>query len=202
MKLNKLCLLWHLLHRLTWSQSVFTVGFGSKIFSFHSLSWITCWKWIIFIWLKLDWKCQAHYNQPETITPPNKCKFCVGASWHDLPGRYSSLAALIWISVSAAICSFWVTSSAVRLVLPRTRIRLSSSTSEPYKEIFACQKMDENGNITHEIATVMEFRIRDIDGTDVHVQFLRISVHLTLFNYPPCVWVQRPTLIALQTNIF
>lgn len=48
-----------------------------------------------------------------------------------LPGRYSSLAALIWISVSAAICNFWVTSSAVHFVLLRTRIRLSSSTKEP-----------------------------------------------------------------------
>lgn len=56
------------------------------------------------------------------------------ASCHDPPGLYSSLAALIWISVSAAIWSFWVTSSAVCLVLPRTTIRLSSSTSEPCQE--------------------------------------------------------------------
>lgn len=56
------------------------------------------------------------------------------ASCQDPPGLYSSLAALIWISVSAAIWSFWVTSSAVCLVLPRTTIRLSSSTSEPCQE--------------------------------------------------------------------
>lgn len=56
------------------------------------------------------------------------------ASRSDPPGLYSSLAALIWISVSAAIWSFWVTSSAVCLVLPRTTIRLSSSTSEPCQE--------------------------------------------------------------------
>lgn len=56
------------------------------------------------------------------------------ASRRDPPGLYSSLAALIWISVSAAIWSFWVTSSAVCLVLPRTTIRLSSSTSEPCQE--------------------------------------------------------------------
>lgn len=90
----------------------------------------------------------------------NYQKFCLWASCHDLPGRYSSLAALIWISVSAAICSFWVTSSAVRLVLPRTRIRLSSSTSEPYKETYfwVSQKMNNNTNITHGITMVMEFR--------------------------------------------
>lgn len=63
-----------------------------------------------------------------------KLELFLQASRRDPPGLYSSLAALIWISVSAAIWSFWVTSSAVCLVLPRTTIRLSSSTSEP------CQK--------------------------------------------------------------
>lgn len=65
-----------------------------------------------------------------------KCELCLEASRRDPPGRYSSLAALIWISVSAAIWSFWVTSSAVCLVLPRTRIRLSSSTSEPCQQTY------------------------------------------------------------------
>ena len=46
-------------------------------------------------------------------------------------GRYSSRALLILISVSAAICSFWLTSSAVVLVTLSTLIRSSSSTREP-----------------------------------------------------------------------
>ena len=46
-------------------------------------------------------------------------------------GRYSSRALFILISVSAAICSFWLTSRAVVLVTLSTLIRSSSSTREP-----------------------------------------------------------------------
>lgn len=47
-----------------------------------------------------------------------------------LPGLYSSRAELICTSVSAEVCSFCVTSSAVFLVLLKTIIRLSSSARE------------------------------------------------------------------------
>ena len=46
-------------------------------------------------------------------------------------GLNSSRASLILISVSAAICSFWLTSRAVALVTCNTLIRSSSSTREP-----------------------------------------------------------------------
>ena len=49
-------------------------------------------------------------------------------------GRYSSRAVLILISVSAAICSFWLTSRAVDFVILSTLMRSSSSTSDPCKE--------------------------------------------------------------------
>lgn len=46
-------------------------------------------------------------------------------------GRNSSWAVLILISVSAATCSFSLTSAAVSLVVRRTPMRDSSSTKEP-----------------------------------------------------------------------
>lgn len=49
-------------------------------------------------------------------------------------GRNSSRAELILISVSAAVCSFWLTSWAVTLVMLSTLIRSSSSTKEPFEQ--------------------------------------------------------------------
>ena len=48
-------------------------------------------------------------------------------------GRNSSRAVVIFTSVSAATCSFWLTSWAVALVMFNTLIRSSSSTKEPWK---------------------------------------------------------------------
>ena len=49
-------------------------------------------------------------------------------------GRYSSLAVVIFTSVSAATTSFSLTSCAVSFVVLSTSMRDSSSTSEPYTQ--------------------------------------------------------------------
>lgn len=53
-------------------------------------------------------------------------------------GRYSSWAELIFTSVSAATDNFTATSAAVCLVVCRTPIKDSSSTSEPKKPNIGC----------------------------------------------------------------
>lgn len=55
-------------------------------------------------------------------------------------GRNSSRAVVILISVSAAVCNFWLTSWAVDLVMFKTLIKFSSSTREPWE--------NKEGNIT------------------------------------------------------
>lgn len=95
------------------------------------LIFVVAWAYVFFSFVGLnpDWHTASYMTNC-----PQKEKTSTKKSCCDQPGRYSSLAALIWTSVSAAICSFWLTSSAVRLVLPRTTIRVSSSTSDPCKE--------------------------------------------------------------------
>lgn len=74
------------------------------------------------------------------------------------PGLYSSRAALIWISVSAAIWSFCVTSSAVRFVFPSTVMRLSSSTREPCVLVSLKSKLSSSSFILRLLAVTSSSR--------------------------------------------
>ena len=64
-----------------------------------------------------------------------------------IPGRNSSRALLILISVSAAVDSFSLTSSAVSLVTFKTSINDSSSTSEPSVDVSRYSRLSSSSFI-------------------------------------------------------
>lgn len=79
------------------------------------------------------------------------------------PGLYSSRAELICTSVSAEVCSFCVTSSAVFLVLLSTIIKLSSSAREPLVLVSRNKRLSSSSfilllfKVTSSIRSVLSF---------------------------------------------
>ena len=117
-------------------------------------------------------------------------------------GRYSSRAVLILISVSAAVCNFWLTSTAVTLVMFSTLIRSSSSTREPCVDVRRYSRLSSNSFIfllllvTSSINLILSLSSSCKQQIHILIAFLHWADASSLFSYNG--WATASIIVLLN----